>query len=138
MKKFLITLVAVITSLLCTSCDPKVGILYDVNIDGSAAGNVLVTFPNGSLDLNGDTNLAFKYSNDTTIVKNGIFLSDALMSNDKKVANFASTVNNEFDVVLKDTSLGGAYDVKIHGYAKEPTTGIIITIDKEFKYPVNE
>jgi hypothetical protein len=138
MKKFLLTLAVAAFSLFCTSCDPQVGILYNVSIDGSVAGDVVVTFPNGSLDLNGNTNLMFKYSNDTTVVNNGILLSEALQSNDAKVAAFASEVDNEFNVSLKSTELEGTYDVWIHGYAKEPTTGIVIAIDKEFKYPVNE
>ena len=72
MKKILIGLMAILTSFMITGCkDPVAGIMYDVNIDGNAKGDVVVTFPNGNLDLNGDATLAFKYSNDTTMVQYG-------------------------------------------------------------------
>ena len=139
MKKFLLTVAVAIATFFCNSCDNKVGILYNVNIDGKAAGDVVVTFPNGKLDLDGAVNLAFVYSNDTTVVSNNcILLSNALESNDKEVRNFANTVNNEFDVRLKNPEVAGSYDVKIYGYAKETATGIVIAVNKEFKYPSNE
>lgn len=142
MKKFLIGLAIFIIAFLSTSCRPEVnGFVYDVNIDGNASGNVLVTFPNGSLDLDGSTTLAFKYSNDTTIVKyvgdtklvKG--LVDPNVNANKEVQKFNTTVNNSFNVVLNDTDLGGSYYIRIHGYAKEPNTGIVIAIDKTFQYP---
>lgn len=142
MKKFLIYLATIFASFLFTSCNDSVqGIVYDVNIDGKATGDVVVTFPNGNLNLDGDAALAFKYSNDTTIVQMGKRaiavkgLTDPKLDTRKEVQQLYTTANQSFDVKLKDTEAGGTYFVHIHGYAKEPNTGIVVAIDKTFQYP---
>ena len=142
MKKILSMFAVVFATLMLTSCNDSVnGFLYDVKVDGSSKGDVLVTFPNGSLGLDGDANLAFKYSNDTTIVTYGAVLEDCegfvdpKVDNSETVQTFAAKVNDGFDVALKDASATGEYHIRIHGYAKEPNTGIIIAIDKSFDYP---
>ena len=60
---------------------------------------------------------------------------DPALDSRKEVKAFASTVNNSFNVALKDAAAGGSYFVHVHGYAKEPNTGIVIAIDKTFAYP---
>ena len=123
-----------------TSCKDTVnGFLYNVKVDGSASGDVVVTFPNGSLELDGKAGLVFAYSNDTTLVarnaEEGLLLGAAVESEDKDVRTFATSVNNGFSVSLKDAAAGGEYHVRVVGYAKEPNTGIVIAIDKSFDYP---
>jgi predicted small secreted protein len=146
MKKFLISLAIAFASFLFTGCnDPVQGIVYDVNIDGKATGDVVVTFPNGSLNLDGDAALAFKYSNDTTIVQTGKRavaikgLTNPELDTRKEVQQLYTTATQSFDVKLKNAEAGGTYFVHVHGYAKEPNTGIVVAIDKTFQYPpVNE
>ena len=65
MKKFLTILMMAVAMLAMTSCKDKLGVVYNVAIDGNASGDVVVTFPNGDLELNGETALLFHYSNDT-------------------------------------------------------------------------
>ena len=144
MKKIFI-LFAMMFAFMFTSCKDSVGgFLYNVNVDGSAKGDVVVTFPNGNLELNGDAGLAFKYSNDTTLVKSGVkdevLLGAALDSDKEETRTFATSVNNGFSVALKDASAEGSFHVHIHGYAKEPKTGLVIYIDRTYDYPepVNE
>lgn len=143
MKKVFIALAMMFAALLLSSCNETNGggFLYDVNVDGNAKGDVVVTFPNGSLELDGDANLVFKYSNDTTIVKYGATneavadLVDPEVDNREEVQKFAATANQGFNVALRDAQAGGEYHVRIHGYAKEPNTGFVIAIDKSFDYP---
>ena len=141
MKKLIIAVVALFVGLMTvTSCKETVnGFLYNVKVDGTAAGDVLVTFPNGSLELDGKAGLAFAYSNDTTVVTRNaddeVLLGAAMESEDKDVREFATSVNDGFSVTLKDTEAGGEYHVRVVGYAKEPNTGLMIAIDKSFDYP---
>ena len=155
MKKLMILLMA-IAMFAVTSCKDTVnGFVYNVNVEGNAAGEVVVVFPNGSLDLGGDANLLFHYSNDTdttnvidiaaldevvdsTFVDDELPLGAALESENKDVKNFATAVNGGFSVALKNPELGGSYCVRVYGYAKEPNTGFVILIDKVFQYPVPE
>lgn len=118
------------------STDNKADIFtYNVNIDGDASGDVIVTFPNGSLSLDGDAGILFTYSNDTTAVfTNVLSESEIAASNDdvKMTAwsNVNDYMNNNFKVSAVDA--GGVYDIKITGYVKEPITGLIIAIDRRF------
>lgn len=141
MKRFIIAIATMLIGLATmTSCKDTVnGFLYNVKVEGSASGDVVVTFPNGNLELDGKAGLVFAYSNDTTLVarnaEDGLLLGAAVESNDKDVRTFATSVNNGFSVSLKDTQAGGEYHVRVVGYAKEPNTGIVIAIDKSFDYP---
>ena len=140
MKKFLLALAVMLGALAMTSCKETVnGFVYSVNVEGNASGDVVVTFPNGNLELDGQVALAFAYSNDnapaTKNVEDGLALGAAVESEDEDVRAFATSVNNGFSVALKDAEAGGTYHVRIYGYAKEPTTGLVIAIDKTFDYP---
>ena len=139
MKKFFLGIAAMLMAFMLTSCRDTVnGFVYNVNVEGNATGDVVVTFPNGSLELDGQAGLVFAYSNDTTLVKgvgDELLLGAAVESEDKDVRAFATSVNNGFSVALKDAQAGGTYHVRVHGYAKEPNTGIILAIDKTFDYP---
>ena len=140
MKKFFLAIAVMLTALVATSCKDTVnGFVYNVNVEGNASGDVVVTFPNGSLELNGQAGLLFAYSNDTTVATKGaqdeLPLGAAVESEDKDVREFATSVDNGFSVTLKDAEAGGTYHVRVYGYAKEPNTGIIIAIDKTFDYP---
>lgn len=149
MKKFMILLMA-IAMFAVTSCKDTVnGFVYNVNVEGNAAGDVVVVFPNGNLDLGGDAKLLFHYSNDTDttnvidiaaldVVKDEVPLSAALDSEDKDVKTFATAVDGGFSVALKNPEVGGSYYVRVYGYAKEPNTGFVVLIDKVFQYPVPE
>ena len=140
MKKFFLAIAVMLTAFMATSCKDTVsGIVYNVNVEGNASGDVVVTFPNGSLELNGQAGLLFAYSNDTAVnvrkAEDGIVLGAAVESEDEDVREFANTVETGFSVALKDAQAGGTYHVRVYGYAKEPTTGITILIDKTFDYP---
>lgn len=163
MKKVLAILMMAVAMLAMTSCKDKLGVVYNVAIDGNASGDVVVTFPNGDLELNGETALLFHYSNETDttpvvevvdpnvvtdttsvladstavaeLAEGELLLGAALTSEDKDVRTFATAVNDGFSVSLKDAKAGGSYHVHIYGYAKEPNTGIVIVIDKSFDYP---
>lgn len=149
MKKLMILLMA-IAMFAVTSCKDTVnGFVYNVNVEGNAAGDVVVVFPNGNLDLGGDAKLLFHYSNDTDttnvidiaaldVVKDEVPLSAALDSEDKDVKTFATAVDGGFSVALKNPEVGGSYYVRVYGYAKEPNTGFVVLIDKVFQYPVPE
>ena len=120
-----------------TSCKDSLALVYNVAVEGNATGDVVVTFPNGDFGLNGEAGLTFHYSNDTAAkdAVDGTLLGAALESDDAEVRDFANTVNDGFSVSFKDTKAGGSYHVHITGYAKEPTTGITVLIDKTFDYP---
>ena len=137
MKKIFTILAMAAAMFAVTSCKDYPGIVYNVAIEGNATGDVVVTFPNGDFELNGKAGLAFHYSNDTEAKKsvNGTLLGEALESSNEDVRNFATSVNDGFSVTFKDTKAGGTYHVHITGYAKEPTTGIVVMIDKTFDYP---
>ena len=140
MKKFFIAIAMMFATLIATSCKDTVnGFVYNVNVEGKASGDVVVTFPNGSLELNGQAGLLFAYSNDVPTNRDakvaGVALSEAAESENADVREFANSLESGFSVALKDTKAEGTYHVRIYGYAKEPTTGITITIDKTFDYP---
>lgn len=138
MKKIFTILTMIVAMFVMSSCKESLGVLYNVSLEGNASGDVVVTFPNGDLELNGDTALLFHYSNDTTAVKtvdSTPLLGAALESENEDVRTFATSVDNDFNVRFKDAQAGGSYHVRVTGYAKEPNTGIVILIDKEFDYP---
>ena len=137
MKKIFTILAMAIAMFAMTSCKDTLGIVYNVAIEGDATGDVVVTFPNGDFELNGQAGLAFHYSNDTEAkaVTDGTVLGAALESDNAEVRDFANAINDGFSVSFKDTKAGGSYHVHITGYAKEPNTGITVLIDKTFDYP---
>lgn len=137
MKKIFTILAMAIAMFAMTSCKDTLGIVYNVAIEGDATGDVVVTFPNGDFELNGQAGLAFHYSNDTEVkaATDGTVLGVALESDNVEVRDFANTINDGFSVSFKDTKAGGSYHVHITGYAKEPNTGITVLIDKTFDYP---
>lgn len=137
MKKIFTILAMAIAMFAMTSCKDTLGIVYNVAIEGNATGDVVVTFPNGDFELDGQAGLAFHYSNDAEAKEatDGTVLGAALESDNAEVRDFANTVNDGFSVSFKDTKAGGSYHVHITGYAKEPNTGITVLIDKTFDYP---
>ncbi len=141
MRKFVLALAAMVASFMMTSCKDTVnGFLYNVNVEGNATGDVVVTFPNGSLELDGQAGILFAYSNDSTLVKktpeDGLLLGAAVQSDDVKTQKFAAAVNNGFSVAFKDAETKGTYHIRVKGYAKEPNTGVVLYIDKQFDYPL--
>ena len=137
MKKIFTILAMAVAMFAMTSCKETLGVVYNVAIEGNATGDVVVTFPNGDFELNGEAGLAFHYSNDTEAKEatDGTLLGAALESDSKDVRELATTVNEGFSVRFKDTQAGGTYHVHVTGYAKEPTTGVVVLIDKTFDYP---
>lgn len=139
MKKLFLAIAMMFGALAATSCKDTVAVVYSINVEGSANGDVVVTFPNGNLELNEQTGLLFTYSNDTAPLTKaavkGVAVEEAAESDQKEVRSLAETIESGFAVTFKDAAAGGEYHVKIHGYAKEPTTGITILIDKSFDYP---
>lgn len=136
MKKIFAIFVTIFMAFAMVSCKDVIsGVVYNVNVDGNAKGDVVVTFPDGNLELNGEAGLLFNYSNDTTVVASNLLLEDAMKSTDKKTSKFANNLNNGFNVAMKEAGAEGSYHVRISGYAKEPKSGIVIAIDKTFDYP---
>lgn len=111
------------------SCDdPNQGFVYDVTVEGDADGIVNVTFPQGSLELNGQAGLAFKWSNDTTVVFGVGEVADT---------EEAAEVTEEAQAPFGVTAADGTYFIHVFGYAKEPITGMIVAIDRTFTNRAN-
>lgn len=110
------------------------GIEYALNSNGSTDGSVTVAFPSGEFTLNGDANYVFNWTNaDKKLLNAGaIFLSDALNSNDAKIAKAANEVNTWLESAIHVTDAEGNYDVYVKGYVKETLTGLTFEIDKHF------
>jgi len=140
MKKIFFTLLlAVAMAFSFTSCKTQenvsFGVVYNVQLTGDGDGQVAVTFPNGSFDMNGDADLAFKYSNDTTsLLKASKALTAEQIEEDgtKDEKQALTNVNGWLDQNFGATAASGTYDVRVQGYVKETLTGVIIAVDRRF------
>lgn len=130
MKKILILLTAAL--LAATSCKGQLEFVYRADICGDADGHVLVTFPDGKLNLNGDANLAFTYANDSLEVEQFFRTPEQVeLQGDWRSENVMRQAMPYVDA-FNVTSAGGTYDVLIKGYVTEKKTGISFKIDKRF------
>lgn len=146
-KLFNLLAIAVVTMMMAfslTSCDTtnndgntQTGFTYNVDIDACAKGDLMVTFPNGKLAMNGDATIMFDYSNDSVInlMAGDILTEEAILaSNDQVKIDALNATNNWFDenFTVSSTSAGGKYCVKASGYIKEPVSGLVIRLSKSF------
>lgn len=140
MKKFLCLMVAVLLvvglSTGCTSCNKDVhfGIEYSLQSNGTANGDVEVTFEGGSFSIDGEANYAFSWQNTILLTKanNAISLEQALGAKDARTADAAKKVDDWLNSSIQVVSAGGTYDIYIKGYVKETATGITFDIDRHF------
>lgn len=116
MKKIFLFFAAAMVAALClTSCNDKnLNIIYDVTISGDADGEVEVSFPNGQLNLDGKTDLAFHYGNAVTY---------------KPLLGAEAIVNKAADD-FSAAATSGSYYLHVKGYVTEPVSSLKIEIDK--------
>ena len=140
MKKFLCLMVAVLLvaglTTGCTGCSSDVhfGIEYSLQSNGTANGDVAVTFDGGSFSIDGKADYNFAWQNTILLTKgNGaLMLDQALASKDLSTAETAKKVDDWLNKSIEVTSAGGTYDLYIKGYVKETATGLIFEIDRHF------
>jgi len=130
MKRILILLLA--AAMAATSCKGQLEFVYRADITGDADGHVLVSFPDGRLNINGDANLAFSYANDSLKTRQHFYTPEQInLSTDKKRGEILQCAKPYMDA-FNVTSAGGNYDIYIKGYVTEKKTGITFNIDKRF------
>lgn len=120
----------------CESCKSDNGykdeVQYSLVANGDAEGDLSVKYGNAEFISKGEAELTFKFSNiDTLQSENPVLLSRALTSNDTKLQDAAIRVNEGLEGI-EITSVNGTYYLHLVGYAKEPVTGIIFSIDRTF------
>lgn len=147
MKKFFAIMLMAFALVGFQACKENngVSVVYNIAVVGDADGDVTVTFPNGSLELNGQAAVDFAYTNDTTKVVNVFALGDepmfdyvlgeALESNDAEVKDAAEKVEA---TLVSVNAASGTYYLHVSGFAKETLTGLIFAIDREFTNRANE
>ena len=120
----------------CNSCSSDVhfGIEYSLQSNGTANGDVAVTFEGGSFSIYGEANYAFSWQNTILLTKanNVISLEQALVAKDSRTADAAKKVDDWLNSSIQVVSAGGTYDIYIKGYVKETATGITFDIDRHF------
>jgi len=129
MKKILFALFGLI---MAVSCKSQMEFVYSADVVGDADGQVLVTFPDGRFALNGNANLSFHYSNDSTKVESCIYTPEQVRLMGIKKAEPVLLGAEPYMDAFNVTSAGGTYDIVIKGYVKESLTGITFQIDKRF------
>lgn len=135
MKKFLIFALAMISSLVMTSCGTQFGLVYGVQLSGDGDGQFEVTFPQGSYEMDGKAALALNVGdsvlfNDTA--KKVTYKSEVIERGKKKELAAMKRVNDSiatnFDAFVGD----GTYNLWLKGYVKEIGTGLVFEIDRHF------
>lgn len=128
MKKVFMIFIALIAMMSVTSCEKEsFSVVYNVTIMGDAEGDFTLVFPDGSLNLKGESNLDFKWGNGGE--GESISLGDAFYSENVKVREAAFYVEDEIEK-FSASAARGTYYVHIVGYAEESVTGVKISIDK--------
>lgn len=128
MKKILLIAAMAIMVLLAASCkDGEFVVSYNVDVVGDADGNVAVTFPDGTLKMEGTAALSFHYGNAPTGIA-PLSLSDAMTSNDAKVVKAAKAVSEDYAKKFKVIAASGTYYFHVGGYAE--AYGVKISIDE--------
>jgi len=141
MKKFLLfAVIALIAVTAFTSCDKDkkdngFGIVYSTNIDGEGEGQFQVTFPQGSVAMNGNATLNFLISNDKSILTAATVTKDQILTSGDtekiKVLNqCADFIATQYAIQDVDTEGSGTYDFWIKGYIMEKMTGLKFEINR--------
>lgn len=123
----------------CVSCNQDVnfGIEYSLQSNGTANGDLAVTFDGGSFTLDGKADYTFSWQNTILLMKSvdAISLEQALCAKDARTVEAAKKVNDWLVNSIQVTSLGGTYDIYIKGYVRETATGLTFAIDRHFTNP---
>lgn len=139
MKK---TTIAVLTAILmgaalclfAQSCDKQEKVLYNVRITGDADGDVALTFPDGSLNLDGTAGIDFHYGNtsDSLSVANADIpvIEDALCAKKASTRKAAKAIWNDFGKAFGIKAAKGTYWVHLYGTAD--IFGIEVKIDHTY------
>lgn len=136
MKKIFLIAAMAIMALSAVSCkDGEFVVSYNVDVIGDADGNVAVTFPDGTLNMDGTAALNFHYGNVPTGIAT-VSLADAMASNDAKVVKAAKAVSEDYAKNFKATAASGTYYFHVGGYAE--AYGVKISIDETLTNRKNE
>jgi len=135
MRKFLFIALAIISSMVFTSCGTQFGLVYGVQLTGDGDGQFEVTFPQGSYEMNGKAALALNVGdsvlfNDTTTKVT--YKKDVLLRANKKELEAMHRVNDSIATQFNTFDGEGTYDIWLKGFVKEIGTGLIFSVDRHF------
>jgi len=131
MKKFLFALIAVMFSIMTTSCGTQFGLVYGVQLTGDGDGQFEVTFPQGSYAMDGKATLALNVGD--TVLFNGEKVTtknEVIEHANKKQLQAMKQVNDSVAAYFNAVSGDGTYDLWLKGYVKEIGTGLVFSVDK--------
>lgn len=135
MKKILSFLAIAITALLLTACkETQTGIVWNLKAEAAGNGEVVATFPTGSLTAKGDATVVVRSSTDPLLVDAPVLgaVLAAPQEYDEETVEFAEEVEQKFESAFNVEVLEGEWKVDIVGYAKHPVTGLYILIDQHW------
>ena len=141
MKKFLFIALAIISSMIFTSCRTQFGLVYGVQLTGDGDGQFEVTFPQGSYEMNGKAALTLNVGdsvlfNDTTTKVT--YKKDALLRANKKELEAMRHVNDSIATQFNTFDGEGIYDIWLKGFVKEIGTGLVFSVDRHFTNREND
>jgi hypothetical protein len=133
MKKFLILIFAMVTTLVFTACQTQFGLVYGVQLTGDGDGQFEVTFPQGSYAMDGKAALALNVGdsilfNDTT--QQVTYKSQVLERGNKKELAAMKRVNDSIAANFEAFAGEGTYDLWLKGFVKEIGTGLVFSVDR--------
>lgn len=135
MKKFLFIALAIVSSMVFTSCGTQFGLVYGVQLTGDGDGQFEVTFPQGSYEMNGKAALALNVGdsvlfNDTTAKV--AYKKDVLLRGNQKEIEAMRRVNDSIANQFNAFDGEGTYDIWLKGFVKEIGTGLVFSVDRHF------
>ncbi len=135
MRKFLFIVLAIIGSMVFTSCGTQFGLVYGVQLTGDGDGQFEVTFPQGSYEMNGKAALVLNVGdsvlfNDTTTKV--AYKKDVLLHANKKELEAMRRVNDSIATQFNTFDGDGTYDIWLNGFVKEIGTGLVFSVDRHF------
>jgi len=135
MRKFLFIALAIISSMVFTSCGTQFGLVYGVQLTGDGDGQFEVTFPQGSYEMNGKAALALNVGdsvlfNDTTAKV--AYKNDVLLRGNKDEIEAMRRVNDSIANQFNTFDGEGTYDIWLKGFVKEIGSGLVFSVDRHF------
>lgn len=135
MKKFLVFVIAVMSSIMFTSCGTQFGLAYGVQLSGDGDGQFEVTFPQGKYAMDGKAALALNVGdtvlfNDTTqkVTSKGEVLARGKTKELEALRRVNDSIATNFDAFSGE----GTYDLWLKGFVKELGTGLVFEVDRHF------
>lgn len=128
MRKILFTLCMCFA--LC-SCHSQFGITYGVKLQGDGDGQVHVTFPEGSYEMDGNATIALQVGDSLPLGKvtsKAYVLEHGSARELAALQAVSNSVTNQFDA----TAVSGIYDIYLYGYIKETLTGLVFEINRHW------